>query len=52
MQYFAHMKPQEPSKYDSFDDPLADVEETLEGDLWFLPVAFGSRFQLKRLAET
>jgi len=31
------MKPQEPSKYDSFDDPLADVEGTLEGDLWFLP---------------
>jgi hypothetical protein len=35
------MKPQEPSKYDSFDDPLADVEETLEGDLWFLPGPIG-----------
>lgn len=31
------MKPQEPSQYNSFDDPHADVEETPEGDLWFLP---------------
>ena len=34
------MKPQAPAQYDSFDDPLADVEEVEEapeGDLWFLP---------------
>jgi hypothetical protein len=35
--YFAHMRPQEPARHDIFDDPLADVAETSEGDLWFLP---------------
>ncbi|KKN32429.1 hypothetical protein LCGC14_0813870 [marine sediment metagenome] len=34
------MKPQVSTHYDSFDDPLVDaegLEETSEGDLWFLP---------------
>jgi hypothetical protein len=34
------MKPNAPAQYESFDEPVADVEvvaETLEGDLWFLP---------------
>lgn len=40
MLYFAHMKPQAPSRHDDFDNPLAgDVEvvEVSESDLWFLP---------------
>lgn len=34
------MKPNAPAQYESFDEPVVDVEvvaETLEGDLWFLP---------------
>jgi hypothetical protein len=49
------MKPQTSAIHNDFDAPLTSVEEAedrSEDDLWFLPVAFGSRFQLKRLAET
>lgn len=34
------MKPNAPAQYESFDEPVVDVEvvaETPEGDLWFLP---------------
>ena len=31
------MEPQAPVQYNGFDDPLAEVEQTSENDLWFLP---------------